>query len=81
VLLRRDGRVRDRESIDVVFVGFLEKSKTIQLIVFLIIVDDIELLWWANPGGTAMPGQPVAVVEQAPSTPSISKNQFNILDV
>ena len=37
------------------------------------------VLWWAGPGGTAMPGQPVTEVEQAPSTPSISKNQFNKL--
>lgn len=36
-------------------------------------------LWWADPGGTAMPGQPVTEVEQAPNTPSFSKNQFNIL--
>jgi len=34
---------------------------------------------WAVPGGTAMPGQPVTEVEQAPNAPSISKNQFNIL--
>lgn len=34
---------------------------------------------WAGPGGTAMPGQPVTEVEQAPSTPSFSKNQFNKL--
>lgn len=34
---------------------------------------------WAGPGGTAIPGQPVTEVEQAPSTPSFSKNQFNIL--
>jgi len=31
-----------------------------------------------NPGGTAIPGQPATEVEQAPSTPSDSKNQFNI---
>jgi len=37
------------------------------------------LLWWAEPGGTAMPGQPVAEVVQAPNTPPSSKNQFNIL--
>lgn len=36
-------------------------------------------LWWAEPGGTAMPGQPVAEVVQAPNTPPSSKNQFNIL--
>lgn len=35
--------------------------------------------WWAGPDGTAMPGQPVTEVEQAPSTPSFSKNQFNKL--
>jgi hypothetical protein len=33
---------------------------------------------WADPGGTAIPGQPATEVEQAPSTPSVSKNQFNI---
>jgi len=34
---------------------------------------------WACPGGTAIKCQPVTEVEQAPSTPSFSKNQFNIL--
>jgi len=38
-----------------------------------------EIIRWADPGGTAIPGQPVTEVEQAPSTPSFSKNQFNIL--
>ena len=33
---------------------------------------------WAVPGGTAIPGQPVAKVEQAPDTSPSSKNQFNI---
>ena len=33
---------------------------------------------WADPGGTAIPGQPVARVEQAPYTSPMSKNQFNI---
>ena len=32
---------------------------------------------WADPGGTAIPGQPVTEVEQAPSTPSFSKNHFH----
>ena len=36
---------------------------------------------WADPGGTAIPGQPVAKVEQAPYTSPKSKNQFNIEDV
>jgi hypothetical protein len=35
---------------------------------------------WADPGGTAIPGQPVERVEQAPNILPISKNQFNILD-
>ena len=35
--------------------------------------------WWAVPGGTARPGQPVAKVEQAPNTSPKSKNQFNII--
>ena len=35
---------------------------------------------WADPGGTAIPGQPVAKAEQAPDTSPISKNQFNIVD-
>ena len=34
----------------------------------------------AVPGGTAIPGQPVAKVEQAPDTSPSSKNQFNIED-
>ena len=34
----------------------------------------------AVPGGTAIPGQPVAKVEQAPTTSPSSKNQFNIVD-
>ena len=33
---------------------------------------------WADPGGTAIPGQPVAKVEQAPDTSPMFKNQFNI---
>ena len=33
---------------------------------------------WADPGGTAIPGQPVAKVEQAPDTSPSVKNQFNI---
>ena len=33
---------------------------------------------WADPGGTAIPGQPVAKAEQAPNTSPMSKNQFNI---
>ena len=34
---------------------------------------------WANPGGTAIPGQPVEGSEQAPASPPSSKNQFNIV--
>lgn len=33
---------------------------------------------WADPGGTAIPGQPVEEPEQAPVSPPSSKNQFNI---
>jgi hypothetical protein len=33
---------------------------------------------WADPGGTAIPGQPVARAEQAPDISPVSKNQFNI---
>ena len=33
---------------------------------------------WADPGGTAIPGQPVAKAEQAPNSMPMSKNQFNI---
>ncbi len=33
---------------------------------------------WANPGSTAIPGQPVARVAQAPNTSPMFKNQFNI---
>ena len=34
---------------------------------------------WAEPRGTAILGQPMAEVEQAPSTLPLSKHQFNIL--
>ena len=37
------------------------------------------IIFWAAPGGTAIPGQPVAKVEQAPDTSPIFKNQFNIV--
>ncbi len=33
---------------------------------------------WADPGGTAIPGQPVEKSEQAPASSPSSKNQFNI---
>lgn len=33
---------------------------------------------WAVPGGTAIPGQPVARAEQAPDISPVLKNQFNI---
>ena len=33
---------------------------------------------WADPGGTARPGQPATEPEQAPATPSPVKNQINI---
>jgi len=33
---------------------------------------------WADPGGTAIPGQPVARAEQAPDFSPVFKNQFNI---
>ena len=33
---------------------------------------------WADPGGTAIPGQPVEEPEQAPASPPGSKNQFDI---
>jgi len=35
---------------------------------------------WANPGGTAIPGQPVGKSEQAPVSSPKFKNQFNIVD-
>ena len=35
---------------------------------------------WANPGGTAIPGQPVGKSEQAPVSSPRFKNQFNIVD-
>lgn len=34
---------------------------------------------WAVPGGTAIPGQPVARAEQAPDISPLTKNQFNIV--
>jgi len=34
---------------------------------------------WADPGGTAIPGQPVARAEQAPDISPLTKNQFNIV--
>lgn len=42
-------------------------------------VEYVNEIRWASPDCTAMPGRPVMEVEQAPNTPSISKNQFNIL--
>ena len=36
---------------------------------------------WADPGGTAIPGQPVGKSEQAPASPPKFKNQFNIVDL
>ncbi|KAH3716668.1 hypothetical protein DPMN_059394 [Dreissena polymorpha] len=36
------------------------------------------LVKWTDPGGTAIPGQPVTRAEQAPDISSVSKNQFNI---
>ncbi len=33
---------------------------------------------WADPGGTAIAGQPVTKVKQAPSTSSVCENKFNI---
>ena len=39
---------------------------------------DIHLIFWADPGGTAIPGQPVEKPEQAPVSSPRSKNQFNI---
>jgi len=33
---------------------------------------------WADPGGTARPGQPVPKVQQAPDTSPGFKNQSNI---
>lgn len=35
---------------------------------------------WADPGGTAIPGQPVGKSEQAPVSSPKFKNQFNIVD-
>ena len=35
---------------------------------------------WADPGGTAIPGQPVEGPKQAPETPPSAKNQFNIVE-
>ena len=35
---------------------------------------------WADPGGTAIPGQPVGKSEQAPVSSPKFKNQFNIID-
>ena len=36
---------------------------------------------WADPGGTAIPGQPVGKSEQAPVSSPRFKNQFNIVDL
>ena len=38
----------------------------------------IDKFIWANPSCTAILGQPATEVEQAPTTPSDSKNQVNI---
>ena len=39
----------------------------------------IEIRWWAESGGTAIPDQPVVRMKQASITDRLSKNQFNIL--
>ena len=47
--------------------------------IFYFVVDLESLVGkWADPGGTAIPGQPVTEPEQAPGTLSPYKNQFNI---
>ena len=39
----------------------------------------IIVLWWANPGRTAIPGRPVERAEQALGISPQTKNQFNIV--
>ena len=51
------------------------KSKHLQKHIFQVISPLGE---WADPGGTAIPGQPVEKLEQAPKSSPKSKNQFNI---
>ena len=62
-------------------VGLLNmKPKLMLLLSIFDFVVDLESLVgkWADPGGTAIPGQPVTEPEQAPGTLSPYKNQFNI---
>ena len=44
---------------------------------FLLFISHV--LWWANPGRTAIPGRPVERAEQALGISPQTKNQFNIV--
>ena len=47
--------------------------------IFYFVVDLESLVGkWADPGGTAIPGQPVTEPEQAPGTLSPYKGRFNV---
>lgn len=39
-------------------------------IIITIIISEMIIIWWAVPGGTAMPGQPVAGEKQASIHPA-----------
>lgn len=50
----------------------------INYILFVIIIIMSPRKEWADPGGTAIPGQPVEKLKQAPKSSPSTKNQFNI---
>lgn len=68
---RKIERARDREKR-----GTSEKGRGGGCVVVAAIIFDMK---WAVPGGTAIPGQPVARAEQAPDISPLTKNQFNIV--
>lgn len=68
---RKIERARDREKR-----GTSEKGGGGWGVVVAAIIFDMK---WAVPGGTAIPGQPVARAEQAPDISPLTKNQFNIV--
>lgn len=68
---RKIERARDREKR-----GTSEKGGGGGVWLVAAIIFDMK---WAVPGGTAIPGQPVARAEQAPDISPLTKNQFNIV--
>lgn len=72
---RKIERARDREKRGTSEKGGGGGCVCVCVVVAAIIFD----MKWAVPGGTAIPGQPVARAEQAPDISPLTKNQFNIV--